>query len=71
MMKPEPGNRERSDSLEVLSEDSSPGRPDTPTDESTQSPAERKNDLVSDPKYPNYDNFLDVADKLLKSLEER
>lgn len=70
-MKNEPENRERRDSLEVLSEDPSPGRPDTPTDESMQSPAEGKNDLVSDPNYPNYDILLDVAAKLLKSFEER
>ena len=36
-----------------------------------QSPAEGKNDLVSDPNYPNYDILLDVAAKLLKSFEER
>jgi hypothetical protein len=70
-MKTEPENPERRDSLEVLSEDPSPGRTDTPTDASTQSPAQGKNDLVSDPNYPSYDILLEVADKLLKSFKER
>ena len=69
-MKTQPENPERRDSSEVLSEDPSSGQPDTPAAESTQSPAEGKHDLVSDPNYPNHDILLEVADKLLKSFEE-
>jgi hypothetical protein len=68
-MNTESENPERRE--EVLSEDPSPGRPDTPTDESTQSLAQGKTDLVSDPNYPNDEILVKVADKLLKSFEKR
>jgi hypothetical protein len=45
-------------------------QPDSSTDKSMESSAERKTDLVSDPNYPNFEILLDVAGKLLDLFDK-
>jgi hypothetical protein len=66
----EPGNFERKDASEVLSQKPD-GHSDSATDKSMEISVEGKVDLVSDPNYPSFEILLDVAGKLLESFEKR
>jgi hypothetical protein len=55
---------------EVLSRNSGVNQPGIPTDKSMETSVERKADLVSDPNYPSFEILVEVAAKLLDSLEK-
>jgi hypothetical protein len=67
----EPGNFERKDASEVLSQKPDVNHSDSATDKSMEISVEEKVDLVSDPNYPSFEILLDVAGKLLESFEKR
>jgi len=70
-MKSEPENREQRDAPEVLPDNPSLSRPDSPADKSMEVSVEPTIDLAADPNYPTYEILLDVADKLLESFEKQ
>jgi len=55
---------------EVLSRNSGLNQPGIPTDKSMEISVERKAQLVSDPNYPSFEILVEVAGKLLDSLEK-